>query len=550
MSTQKSNILMVYPTFPPSYWGFQYVAPFLGKKSSMPPLGLLTIAALTPEGYSFRVVDLNCRPLTDEDLEWADLVCLSAMLPQKSSLFATAARCRAAGKLVVFGGPYPTACPEECAPHADVLVLNEGEITWPQFLQDFEAGRYKSRYTTDEKPDVTQTPVPRFDLLDLQDYICIPLQYSRGCPFTCEFCDIIVMFGRKPRTKTPEQMLAELDAVYETGYRGQIFIVDDNFIGNKKEARKLLKALVDWNIKRDYPFYFGTEASVNLADEPELLRLMNQAHFVWVFLGVETPVAESLKETAKVQNLKGTLSDKVKIIQRAGIQVFAGFMVGFDSDPDDIFDRQIDFINDVSVPNAMIGPLVALPGTPLYARMQRAGRLIESADGDEDRSVASGYSNIVTRIPTRTLLEGQRRVLQAIYTPAAYFERQLIALQRLPHPQGFRNRVRRALWLLVHFRVRGLLRSDETTTTFQSLVQLLKAYAKIPGLYYRAGFKFAWDVIRKCPDQLPWLPLSLFMGYHYYQFTHDHAVPGLTKLLEQLAEEESRRLEEPERLRA
>src|SRR5438094_5922362 len=232
MGNPYRHILMIYPEFPKTYWGMQYTLPLAGKKSSMPPLGLLTIAALTPAGYEFRVVDLNCEPLTDCDLEWADMVCFSAMLPQKTSLFETAPRCKAAGKLVVFGGPFPTACPEECRPYADVLVLNEGEITWPAFLADLAHGTYKSLYTSEEKPDVTQTPLPRFALVNLHDYTAVPLQFSRGCPFQCEFCDIIVMFGRRPRTKTPQQMTAELEAVYNTGYRGMIFIVDDNFIGN------------------------------------------------------------------------------------------------------------------------------------------------------------------------------------------------------------------------------------------------------------------------------------------------------------------------------
>ena len=519
----KKKILLVYPSFLPTYWGFQYVTPLLGRKTNMPPLGLITIAALTPEDYSFQLVDLNCENLYDEVIEWADIVCFSAMLPQKRSLFATASRCRAAGKLVVFGGPYPTACPEECAPHADVLVLNEGEITWPEFIRDLENGDYQPRYTTTEKPDVSKTPVPRFDLLKIHDYLCVPLQFSRGCPYLCEFCDIIVMFGRKPRTKTAEQMLAELDAVYETGYRGQIFIVDDNFIGNKKEVKKFLLALAKWNVRRDYPFYFGTEASVNLADEPELLKLMVNAHFIWVFLGIETPVPESLKETSKVQNLKGSLTSKVETINRAGLQVFGGFIIGFDQDPEDIFDRQIEFINDTAIGNAMIGPVVALPGTPLFERMKRTGRLIEEAVGDSEREIASGYTNIVTKIPARQLQKGQRHILETLYTPEAYFDRQIKALARLPHPTKLWDRIRRAHWLLFHFRVKW---------DGADWGMMFKAWSQIPGRYYWASIKFAWKLLRTCPDQLPWLPLTLFMGYHYYRFTSDRAVPGLTALIE------------------
>ena len=255
MTNTKRNILMVYPKFPSTYWGMQYALPLMGKKGLMPPLGLITIAALTPSHYQLRLVDLNCEPLQDQDLAWADIVCFSAMLPQKGSLFEAAERCKTAGKLVVFGGPYPTACPDECAPHTDVLVLNEGEITWNAFLSDFESGTYKSRYITEDRPDVTQTPVPRFNLLKIEDYTTIPIQFSRGCPYLCEFCDIIVLFGRRPRTKTPDQMLKELDAIYATGHRGPVFIVDDNFIGNKKEAAKFLTQLVSWNRKHGTPFF-------------------------------------------------------------------------------------------------------------------------------------------------------------------------------------------------------------------------------------------------------------------------------------------------------
>src|SRR5262245_7660295 len=293
---QKSypHILMVYPEFPVTYWGMQHSLPLIGKKAPMPPLGLITIAAMTPPAYECRVVDLNCGPLGESDLEWADMVCFSAMLPQRRSLFATATRCRNAGKLVVFGGPFPTACPDECAPYCDVLVLNEGEITWPMFLEDLRHGTYRPLYTSEEKPDLTKTPVPRFDLLKIEDYGSIPIQFSRGCPFLCEFCDIIVMFGRKPRTKTPEQFCNELDALYRTGYGGNVFIVDDNFIGNKREVKRLLPHLKAWNQAHGTPFIYGTEASINLADDPTLLREMVNAAFTAVFIGIETPSVEGL----------------------------------------------------------------------------------------------------------------------------------------------------------------------------------------------------------------------------------------------------------------
>ena len=480
-------------------------------------------------------MDLNCEPLQSQHLTWADIVCFSAMLPQKSSLFETAKLCKAAGKLVVFGEPYPTACPEECAPHADVLVLNEGEITWREFLSDLESGTYGSRYNTKDRPDVTHTPVPRFDLLKIDDYTTIPLQFSRGCPYLCEFCDIIVMFGRRPRTKTPEQMLRELDAIYATGHRGPIFIVDDNFIGNKKEAAKFLTALIAWNDKHGTPFIYGTEASVNLADESQLLKQMVLANFTQVFLGIETPETESLKETRKLQNIKGSLLDKVEAIQRAGLQVYGGFIVGFDHDPEDIFERQIAFIDRAAIPQAMIGQLVALPGTPLYARHGLTGRL-SRIKGDEERTVASGYSDIITKIPVKQLMEGQPKI----------YCKPFISLL---HILDVRSK------LCVDCRTTGFPCTYPAILFVQStigkelspasscgngsapahLVAQFRPSRKFP-LPLLWWLRFAWNILRKCPDQLPWLTECFFVGYHFYRFTFDYAVPRLTALIAQRSE--------------
>ncbi len=532
MTNTPRHILLIYPQFPNTYWGMQYFLALIGKKALMPPLGLITVAAMTPDAYGIRLIDLNCEPLTQGDLDWADVVCFSAMLPQKPSLFQTAQQCRAAGKLIVFGGPYPTACPEECAPLCDVLVLNEGEITWPAFLKDLERGTYQSVYTTVEKPDVTQTPVPRFDLLNIRDYGAIPVQFSRGCPFQCEFCDIIIMFGRRPRTKTPAQVLEELSAIYEMGYRGMIFIVDDNFIGNKKAVKKLLAALIEWNNANHHPFFFGTEASVNLADDDELLDLMVQAHFLWVFLGIETPSAESLKETGKVQNLKGPLVDKVKAIQRAGLLVYGGFIIGFDHDTEDIFERQIDFITEAAVPNAMIGPLVALPGTPLYARMKQAGRLIRGTDREQERTVASGHTNIITRLSQRCLLEGQAKILQTLYTPAAYYARTFAALALLPHPRSLVRRIARVLWLAKGgASVLVDNRGQPPRGRIHCLGPLQRFLRQLPEDFKRDSLKFVWRVLRHCPDQIPFVLPFIFMGFHFFMFTFDHALPELSSSL-------------------
>ena len=517
------RILLVYPEFEPTYWGMQHFLPMIGKKALMPPLGLITIAALTPPGYECRLVDLNCRTLSDDDIAWADLACFSAMLFQKRALFRAARRCRDAGKLVVFGGPYPTACPEECAPHCDVLVLNEGEITWPAFISDLEqTGRWQSIYASAEKPDLTSTPVPRMDLLNMEDYLMIPVQFSRGCPYLCEFCDIIVMFGRKPRTKSPEQMIAELEAVYATGYRGTVFIVDDNFIGNKRAVKNLLPPLSAWNRKRGCPFVYGTEASIDLADDHELLRLMTDANFAWVFIGLESPEAESLKEARKTQNLRAPLLDSVKTIQGFGLTVHGGFIIGFDHDDETIFDRQIGFISQTAIPFAMIGPLDALPGTPLHARMQREGRLRQSRDGDEDWLIGGyRYTNIQTVIPQKAFFEGYRKMLDTLYSPQAYFNRVGETLSRLPSSRNLHRprKLRRSLPFL------------------ESLVQCFHALRKLPWSYLQEFMKLAWKTYRNRPDQLIRVLPYAMLGIHYYRYTFETIVPDLTRIIDKLPED-------------
>lgn len=536
MGAPYRHILMIYPEFPKTYWGMQDILPVAGKRALMPPLGLLTIAAMTPAAYELRLIDLNCQPLTERDLEWADMVCFSAMLPQKTSLFETASRCKAAGKLVVFGGPLPTACPAECQPYADVLVLNEGEVTWPAFLADLARGTFQRVYSSEEKPDVRQTPIPRFDLLDIHDYACIPIQFSRGCPFQCEFCDIIVMFGRRPRTKTPQQFLAELEAVYDTGHRGAIFIVDDNFIGNKQEVKKLLPAMQAWNKAHGDPFLYYTEATVNLADDDELLTHMVACHFREVFLGLETPSLDSLQETKKYQNTKRPLVDAVRVIQHAGLTVQGGFIIGFDSDEEDIFDRQIEFIRQAAIPYAMVGLLVALPGTPLYQRLGQAGRLVPL---DYDRSLTqSGFTNIVTRLPQKKLLEGYRKIVQTIYTPSEYFARALEVLCRLPRPQSTGSWIHntcRAVWYVLS---RGVTtKKQQHGGLWERLLFLYTAYRRMPVPYRRESVKFLRAVLIKRPDQLERAVGAVFIGTHFYTFTFGHVLPELEQRLAQFARE-------------
>ncbi len=530
MTPRFERLLFVYPDFEPTYWGMQHALPLAGRKAFMPPLGLLTIAATTPGCYQVRIVDMNCRPLTDDDIAWADMVLFSAMMMQQRTLFSSALRCRKAGKPVVIGGPYPTSFPEECRPFCDVMVLNEGELTWPMLLKDMETGTLQPVYTSSAKPDITRTPCPRFDLLPMGDYAVIPLQYSRGCPFQCDFCDITVLYGRVPRTKTTSQMLAELDAVYATGYRGGVFIVDDNFIGNKREVATFLRELEQWNRRHGHPFQYGTEASLNLADDPELLAALVAAGFLWVFVGVETPSMEALQEAHKLQNLKGSLVDRVRILQEAGLLVFGGFVLGFDNETEDIFDRQIRFIGEAAIPNALVGQLGALPGTPLFERLRKEGRLLRSCT----EGLGPFYSNFRTKLSFETIIRGQRRILETIYQPRAYFDRLLAAYRRLPKERNRFARLRRLLF------PSGIVLGSGTQTSGRVLPQM-SAKARLRSLigflrrvepgYRREAWRFLAAMFRHCPEYIQQSLDYLVMGYHYHRFTRENVLPEFDRVL-------------------
>lgn len=359
------KVLLVYPEFPDTYWSFRHALSFENKRSAFPPLGLLTISSLLPAQWQRRLVDVNVEALNLDDIKWADIVFLSAMLVQKESLQQIVELCKAQGKCVVVGGPYITTN-IEALPLADHFVLGEAETILPELLRDLEQGKAKRFYKADERPSLTTSPIPDFKLAKLEHYSAMSIQYSRGCPFQCEFCDIIEIYGRIPRTKTNEQLIAELDALLKAGWQGSVFIVDDNFIGNKRNVKRMLPKLIEWQKLHKYPFTLITEASVNLAEDDELLEAMQQAGFRHVFLGIETPVEASLKEAQKPQNLRGNLLDSVKKIQGYGMEVMAGFIVGFDNDPEDIFELQIKFIEDSAIPLAMVGLLNALPETQLW----------------------------------------------------------------------------------------------------------------------------------------------------------------------------------------
>jgi radical SAM superfamily enzyme YgiQ (UPF0313 family) len=418
------KVLFVSPEFPDTYWSFRHALPFEGKRCAFPPLGLLTVSALLPASWERKLVDLNVQSLKSRDIDWADMVFVTAMLVQKDSLREVVKRCKASGKCVVIGGPYVTTTVEEL-PEADHIFLGEAETTLPQFVEDLARGEAKRIYQGSERPPLSSTPLAHFQLANLKRYSAMSVQYSRGCPFSCEFCDIIEIYGRVPRTKSNQQMLAEFDALRDLGWRGTVFIVDDNFIGNKKNVRQLLPEIAKWQKANGYPFSLITESSVNLADDEPLLDSMRDAGFRRVFLGIETPVEESLKEAQKSQN-RGNLLDSVKTIQSYGMEVMAGFIVGFDNDPEDIFERQIDFIRKSAIPLAMVGLLNALPDTQLWKRLEREGRLLGEASGNNTVCTF----NFKTRMDPALLIQGYQTIMRTIYSPHEYYQRALDSMRR------------------------------------------------------------------------------------------------------------------------
>jgi radical SAM superfamily enzyme YgiQ (UPF0313 family) len=417
--------LLIYPVFPETYWSFRHALAIEGRKAAFPPLGLLTVSAMLPKDWERRLVDMNVEELSPEDIEWADIVMVSAMIVQRESLEEVVALCRKLGKKVVVGGPYVSTSSERL-PDADHIFIGEAETTLPEFLNDLELGIPRKIYQAAERPSLLNVPVPDFSLIDMRRYSAMNIQYSRGCPFQCEFCDIIEIYGRIPRTKSNKQMLAELDALQDVGWRGLVFIVDDNFIGNKKNVRQLMPDLIDWSRTNDFPFSYITEASVNLAEDDALLQMMEDAGFRRVFLGIETPVEESLKEAQKGQNTRRDLLDSVKKIQSYGMEVMAGFIVGFDNDPDDIFELQMKFIRESGIPLAMVGLLNALPDTQLWRRLEKEDRLLRMSEGNNTDCTL----NFVPKMNSAVLIEGYKRIVRNIYSPREYYLRALECLSR------------------------------------------------------------------------------------------------------------------------
>ncbi|MFC1998504.1 B12-binding domain-containing radical SAM protein [Chloroflexota bacterium] len=413
------KILFVYPSYPDTFWSFKHALKFISKKAAFPPLGPLTVASMLPETWQKKLVDMNTAHLWDKEIKWADYVFISAMVVQQNSVKKVIKRCNKLGAKVVCGGPLFTADHQEFE-GVDHFVLGEAEITLPLFLDDLANGCAKHIYTSDERPSITSTPIPAWDLLDINKYVSMSIQYSRGCPFDCEFCDITVLNGRVPRTKAKDQMIAELEALYQHGWRKDVFIVDDNFIGNKKKLKnEILPAMIEWGEKRKHPFALFTETSINLADDMELMQLMSKANFTTLFVGIETPNEESLVECNKFQNEKRDLVASVKKLQNNGFQVHGGFIVGFDNDPKSIFDNQIDFIQKSGIVTAMVGLLNAPTGTKLHKRLQKENRLLDRISGDNtDLSM-----NFIPKMDTDDLLTGYRKIIQTIYKMQNYYAR-------------------------------------------------------------------------------------------------------------------------------
>jgi len=412
------KILLVYPQSPDTFWSFKHALRFVSKKSTFPPLGLLTIAAMLPVEWELKLVDTNVERLKDRDIRWADFVFLSAMIVHEDSVREIAARCSKLDRKIIAGGPLFTTGHQRF-PEIPHFVLGEAEDLMPAVVADMLSGRIHASYSTDVRPDITTSPSPRWDLINLKNYVTLGVQFSRGCPFDCEFCDITIMNGRVPRTKKPAQLIRELEGLSAAGWRDMVFIVDDNFIGNRGKSRELLKEVIAWRKESRVEMGFLTEASVNLADDAELLQLMVEAGFKKVFLGLETPSIEGLKECHKVQNTNRDLLGAVKTLQAAGLEVMGGFIVGFDTDPADIFKRQFDFIQRSGVATAMVGLLNALPQTRLYHRLKKEGRLEDQSTGNNTEATI----NFKPRLNREFLQSGYRELMKKLYEPRAYYQR-------------------------------------------------------------------------------------------------------------------------------
>ncbi|AFZ56883.1 B12-binding domain-containing radical SAM protein [Anabaena cylindrica FACHB-243] len=513
--------LLLWPIMPNSFWSYQETLDLAGLSATSPPLGLVTVAAMLPSDWEIRLCDRNVRLETDADWQWCDIIIISAMIIQKQDFGELIQKGIALGKKVAVGGPFPTSVPEfALAAGANYLILDEGECTIPMFLEALERGEEQGTFRSLEKPDITQTPIPRFDLLDLNAYYAITVQFSRGCPFQCEFCDIINLFGRKPRTKTPEQMLAELEVLYQMGWHRYIFLVDDNFIGNKRNAKIFLRALIPWMEERKYPFTFITEASLNLAEDDELINLMVKADFTTVFMGIETPDVNSLVGINKEQNTRRSLQESCDKITRAGLQIMSGFILGFDNESVGAGKRIQEFIEETGIPQAHLSLLQALPNTTMWTRLEHEGRLQEGVG-----EFFTTQKSLMNFAPTRPMSEIVNEFIETfwnIYQPLPYLKR---TFRHFIIMEGWRPHNNRVLtvpelrfFLAVCWR-QGMMRS----TRFLFWGQLIAIALRKPNLLY---------------DYL----IALGVGEHFFTFRHE-VKAQLEEQLETLQQQEKTSLQ-------
>lgn len=484
------KVLLVYPETPSTFWSFKEALKFVSKKSAEPPLGLITIASMLPEEWDKKLIDLNVSKLTDKSISWADYVFISAMNVHLKSFRDIVRRCNKLGVKVAAGGPLCTTQYNELL-GVDHFILNEAEITLPLFLADLKNGSPKHIYQTDEFPDISLAPVPMWELLDMKKYASMSLQYSRGCPYDCEFCSITMLNGRRPRAKSTDQFITELNRLYELGWRGGVSVVDDNFIGNKRKLKEdTLPALIKWSKEKKYPFFFITEVSINLADDEQLMKLMVEAGFNSIFVGIETPNNESLNECGKKQNLKRDLIQSVNRLQKNGMLVSGGFIVGFDNDTENIFDDQIDFIQRSGIPNAMVGLLNAPTGTKLYNRMRDEGRLLDMFSGNNmDASI-----NFIPKMNYKNLIQGYSRLLNTIYSQEEYYNRLKIFLKEYNVPEWTPKII-----------------NLEQLKAFVRLLWLLGIIEKGKKYFWKLFFVSLWKYPRKFPTAMT---LAVY-GFHF-----------------------------------
>ena len=501
--------LLVQPGFPITYWGFQHGLAIAGRKVSLPPLGMLTLAAQLPADWELRLVDLNAETLRDEDILWSDVVLVGGMRVQSPSIHEVLARARALGRRSAVGGPAPTTAPEEYG-DADVVFQGEAEGRIEDLVRAIRDSVRCVLPAPADRPGIADIPPPRYDLIDAKNYASMSVQYSRGCPYNCEFCDIIAIFGRRPRVKTPEQILRELDCLYDAGHRGSVFIVDDNFIGNRPKVKELLPHIAEWQRQRGNPFELYTEASVNLASDEVLMKGMADEGFTSVFLGIESPSEEALAHAKKTQNLQLDLHQAVDRLARHGMEVMGGFIVGFDEDDKTIFARQEEFISTSAIPLAMVGLLTALPGTALWKRLDHEGRLRDTPIGDQFTR-----PNFTTKLDEEVLLAGYRSLMTRVYSPDAYYDRCEAFLERAKPVPG--RRPVRARDLITLLRVIWML--------------------GIQGTHRERFWRMAWRTLTQKRWAFPWAIAHAIMGEHCIRYTREDVLPRIDRALEDIARE-------------